>query len=139
MCETDLLLCESVISVAAQATHIPVGSSEGAPMRRKANRSSTDMERCCMGVSVAALFWPNSCGVVGRERKASMTRTDRMICSCSFAGLRCEKSRESATLCVACPEIRLNVQHEGRKSRTAGKTGISRSAVVFCDDTMRAD
>lgn len=56
MCETDLLFCESVISVAAQATHMPVGSSEGAPMRRKANRSSTDMVRCCMAVSGVVLF-----------------------------------------------------------------------------------
>ncbi|MFN9042436.1 MAG: hypothetical protein ACK5YO_39470, partial [Planctomyces sp.] len=56
MCETDLLFRESVISVAAQATHMPVGSSEGAPMRRKAKRSSTDMVRCCMAVSGVVLF-----------------------------------------------------------------------------------
>lgn len=54
--ETDLFWWESVISTADHATHIPVGSSAGGPMRRKANRSSTDMVRCCMAVSGVALF-----------------------------------------------------------------------------------
>lgn len=46
-----------------------------------------------------------------------------------------EKSRASVTLCVACPAVGLKVQHAGRKSQTARKTGISLSAAAFGNDT----
>ena len=121
--ETDLLLCESVISTADQATHIPVGSSAGGEIRRKENRSSTFRGRCCIPASGVRLSAAHRLDWMNMERTKA-GKANRMSCSCRNARLKCDGSSEAATLRIACREIGQLVQHAGRKSQRSEKGDV---------------